>query len=265
MEFIKYNFYTREEVWKKYYPNLGRKPKGGNWDTGYTTEGKDLIIFMNIGEAGRTGHDYANEYDPNTEIVTWFGKTASHSNQPIFKELLDGYLRPLFFARWKSSNTEFKYLGSGSVIDFIDNYIHQKNKKPIKLIIQLTKNSPSIGPSGIPPEELEVVPSFAKKISVLVNKYERDPTKRRDCLNHFGYKCQICNFSFEDVYGVLGEDFCHVHHIEPLSEVGGELDIDPTVDLIPVCANCHAMLHRKRPALKPDELRRLFRLPIKIL
>jgi 5-methylcytosine-specific restriction protein A len=263
VEFKKNNLYSREEVWQKYHPNLGKKPKGGNWDTGYTIEGKDLLIFMNIGDAGRTGHDYANEYDPNTEIVTWFGKPSSHSNQPIFQELLDGSLRPHFFARWNSRN-KFTYIGSGKIIDFTDNYIHKKNKKPIKLTLQLTKNISSIGPSGIPAEEIDDVPGFAKKILVLVNKYERDSAKRQYCLNHFGYRCQICNFSFKDTYGELGEDFCHVHHIEPLSEVGGELDIDPLKDLIPICPNCHGMLHRKKPALKPDELRKLLRIPLKI-
>lgn len=219
MEFNINNFYTREEVWKKYYPNHGAKPKGGNWDTGYTTEGKDLIIFMNIGDAGRTGHDYANEFDPNTGILTWFGKTASHSNQPIFKELLDESLKPHFFARWKSTNTKFKYLGSGKVIDFTDNFIHKKNKKPIKLTIRLTNNIQSIGPTGISEDEIKVIPSFAKKVSMIINKYERDPVKRQDCLDHFGYRCQICNFSFKEVYGELGEDFCHVHHIEPLAKL----------------------------------------------
>lgn len=257
MEFEKNTLYTREEIWQKYHPNFGRKPKGGNWDTGYTVEGEELLVFMNIGDAGRTGHDYANEYDPSTEIVTWFGKTASHSNQPIFKELLGGSLKPHFFARWNSKNTKFKYLGSGKIIDFTDNYVHNKNTKPIKIILQLRKNTPTIGPSGTLAEELEAVPSFAKKISVLVNKYERDAAKRLDCLNYFGYRCQICNFSFEEVYGELGEYFCHVHHIEPLSEVGGEHDIDPIKDLIPICPNCHGMLHRKNPALKPDELRKI--------
>jgi 5-methylcytosine-specific restriction protein A len=36
--------------------------------------------------------------------------------------------------------------------------------------------------------------------------------------------------------------------------VGGEHDINPIDDLIPVCANCHSMLHRVSPALKPSEL-----------
>ncbi|MBM3377742.1 MAG: HNH endonuclease [Betaproteobacteria bacterium] len=29
--------------------------------------------------------------------------------------------------------------------------------------------------------------------------------------------------------------------------------------IVPVCANCHAMIHRQSPALHPDELSKLLR------
>jgi 5-methylcytosine-specific restriction protein A len=45
-----------------------------------------------------------------------------------------------------------------------------------------------------------------------------------------------------------------VHHIKPLSELDGEIEVDPIMDLMPVCANCHSMLHRVTPALQPAEL-----------
>ena len=83
---------------------------------------------------------------------------------------------------------------------------------------------------------------------------------RTQCLDHFGYDCQICNFSFSECYGELGEEFCHVHHIEPLSQTGGEGNLDPIKDLIPVCPNCHAMLHRKTETITPDELREILAL-----
>ena len=60
--------------------------------------------------------------------------------------------------------------------------------------------------------------------------------------------------------GELGEEFCHVHHIEPLSQTGGEGDLDPIKDLIPVCPNCHAMLHRNTETITPDELRKILAL-----
>jgi hypothetical protein len=91
---------------------------------------------------------------------------------------------------------------------------------------------------------------------VTVNKYERDPRARKECLDKFGYRCTVCDIDFEKRYGELGRGFIHVHHLKELSTVGTGYRVDPLEDLRPVCPNCHAMLHRQRPALLPQELRR---------
>jgi len=46
-------------------------------------------------------------------------------------------------------------------------------------------------------------------------------------------------------------------HIGPttLAEIGKAYELDPIEDLRPVCPNCHAMLHRRQPALDIDTLR----------
>ena len=148
-------------------------------------------------------------------------------------------------------------MGTGQILSFADDHPIENNKKAIKLNIQVTENSSTIGPNGITNNSSLDIPKFGKKVTVLVNKYERDPLKRLQCIEFFGCNCQICGFNFLEKYGPLGENFCHVHHIEPLGEVGGEHDIDPTKDLIPVCPNCHAMLHRTKPSMKPDELEKI--------
>lgn len=79
----------------------------------------------------------------------------------------------------------------------------------------------------------------------LVNKYERNSVARRECIEIFGYKCQVCGMDFEKKYGSIGRGYIHVHHIVPLSKIGKGYQVDPKTDLITVCANCHAMLHRK--------------------
>lgn len=79
----------------------------------------------------------------------------------------------------------------------------------------------------------------------LVNKYERNPVARRECIEIFGYKCQVCGMDFEKKYGSIGRGYIHVHHIVPLSKIGKGYQVNPKTDLITVCANCHAMLHRK--------------------
>lgn len=66
--------------------------------------------------------------------------------------------------------------------------------------------------------------------------------------------CQVCNFSFTDKYGELGDGFIEAHHLFPISQLTEETEtkID---DLALVCSNCHRMLHRKRPWLTLDELK----------
>ncbi|MFC1507839.1 HNH endonuclease [Pseudomonadota bacterium] len=94
----------------------------------------------------------------------------------------------------------------------------------------------------------------AKK-TVTVNAYERDSEAREKCIKHWKLNCYVCGFHFEMAYGNLGKGFIHVHHLKPLSEIGHEYEVDPIEDLRPVCPNCHAMLHRKRPALSIEELK----------
>ena len=92
---------------------------------------------------------------------------------------------------------------------------------------------------------------------VLINKYERNPVNRQLCLMANGYTCKICGFDFEKKYGDLGHHFIHVHHIEMVSSHDEEYYLNPESDLIPVCPNCHAMLHKETPPLHPDELRKV--------
>ena len=94
---------------------------------------------------------------------------------------------------------------------------------------------------------------------VTVNKYERDPAARKNCLKNYGHQCNVCDLDFEDKYGDIGREFIHVHHLKELSTVGPGYEVDPIEDLRPVCPNCHAMLHKRRPAFTPEELRQILR------
>lgn len=94
---------------------------------------------------------------------------------------------------------------------------------------------------------------------VEVNRYERDRRARKACLDHWGHRCAVCDFSFVDRYGPLGEDYIHVHHTVELSLAPPDYQVDPVAHLRPVCPNCHAMLHATRPAMTVEELKRLLR------
>lgn len=90
---------------------------------------------------------------------------------------------------------------------------------------------------------------------ILINRYERDPRAREECLRHYGRKCIVCGFDFAAVYGKIMNGFIHVHHLQPLSSVGIDYEVDPIKDLRPVCPNCHAVIHRREPPLSLEEVR----------
>ena len=92
---------------------------------------------------------------------------------------------------------------------------------------------------------------------VMVNRYERSAEARAACIAHFGCVCQVCQVDFSKRYGALGAGFIHVHHVLPVSSVGSEYRVDPIADLVPVCPNCHSMLHRRDPPLAIECLRAL--------
>lgn len=93
---------------------------------------------------------------------------------------------------------------------------------------------------------------------VLVNCYEREPKARKACIDHFGATCQICYFDFSKVYGAYGEGFIEVHHVKPLNEINDSYTVDPVKDLVPVCSNCHSILHRGKTPLSVVQMQAMF-------
>lgn len=111
------------------------------------------------------------------------------------------------------------------------------------------------------PDEVDenVKYSEGKTKTVLVNSYERNQVARQICIKHYGAFCQVCNFDFSKTYGSIGKDFIHVHHVVEIASIGNEYSVDPIKDLIPVCPNCHSMLHKKKPAYMVSELKEMIK------
>lgn len=112
---------------------------------------------------------------------------------------------------------------------------------------------PAASPAVVPQPILGYVEGTATEI--VQTRYERDPAARAACLAHYGLACQVCGFDFGRRFGEFGAGFIHVHHLEQLAITAQEHPVDPVKDLRPVCPNCHAMLHRRRPPLTLEELR----------
>lgn len=117
----------------------------------------------------------------------------------------------------------------------------EKEKKNRKKIIKVTgtsseKEKVSVISEPEPYDKLE-----GKKHETSVTRYERSQGNRKDCIAHYDYVCQVCGINFEQTYGEIGKDFIEVHHLYPVSQ--GKRQVNPIEDIIPLCSNCHYMIH----------------------
>lgn len=131
------------------------------------------------------------------------------------------------------------------------------NPLTFKKILSLLENTESNFAETYPEENETSALIEGKQIKTITNRYERNPIAREICLNYYGYDCSVCGFNFLKTYGDIGKNFIHVHHLNEISQIGKEYKINPIADLRPVCANCHSMLHKKKPAYTIEELKAL--------
>jgi len=180
--------------------------------------------------------------DRAVEIMTTFVETGKYTNKQIIKATYK-ILEPeggmwntikTQLSRGRSYDAQSKWNRFGKVI--------VENPKTRCLeFSKIDKETPTT-------EELEepcLYPEGAKK-QITVNSYERNHKARESCIKHYGSQCSICGFDFSKCYGQEYDGFIHVHHIKPLSEVDEKYKVDHINDLIPVCPNCHAVIHYNR-------------------
>lgn len=92
-------------------------------------------------------------------------------------------------------------------------------------------------------------------------RLHRNLTLRQACINKYGYQCQCCGMNFAEVYGEeLGARFIEVHHLKMLSTYDESRPADYVENLVPLCANCHAMIHHIEGSEHPlRDLRQAYR------
>jgi 5-methylcytosine-specific restriction protein A len=96
----------------------------------------------------------------------------------------------------------------------------------------------------------------------LHRKYERNPKNKKKKIKAFQkdhkgkLHCEVCNFDFMAQYGLRGKGFIECHHKKPIHTLDGKTNVSMK-DLVLLCSNCHRMIHRKKPWLTPEDLKRL--------
>lgn len=176
------------------------------------------------------------------------------------------------------------------------NYINYGNYMQLKLLYEVKDDDLSIdilkahglkgniqGPSSLKEDLLEYVATYIDRVKETSNdkdikelessvykegklvqkfgtKFERNKKLREKAIIIHGTSCKACGFNFEKVYGEIGKDFIEVHHIKPMFKIREEIIVNPETDLVPLCSNCHRIIHRRaKEPLSVEDLKLLLK------
>ena len=111
--------------------------------------------------------------------------------------------------------------------------------------VDLEENE-NIGPLVSLTDEVSGIPRRQQSV---VNRIIRDSALSRFLKSLYGYRCQICRFSFKLP---SGSKYAESHHVRPLGRSHG--GIDKETNMMVLCPNHHAMMDFGVIAVHPDEL-----------
>lgn len=120
------------------------------------------------------------------------------------------------------------------ILEYIDSIINEKDISNDENIIKDLKE-----------DESDEVYQEGENVNKGIITQKRNLKARQKCIDKNGYICHVCGVDLKQVYGEIAKNFIHIHHINFLSDNKTNHSVNPINDLIPVCPNCHAMLHRR--------------------
>ncbi len=164
---------------------------------------------------------------------------------PVMVVDASGKTRDGFVAQYRSLNPSSTALSDSEIIRKERNAcIACRDWQSLYDYIGLSERVPkTVNVMGIH-ESTPIYKEGERIVGKLASEIKRSPEARIACLAEKGHRCVICGFDSTESYGVEG--VIHVHHLNPLAESEGMRPVDPLVDLVPVCPNCHAVIHSKK-------------------
>ncbi|WP_444917885.1 HNH endonuclease [Microbulbifer sp. JMSA003] len=239
---------------KKFIESLGATCKNWNWSWSFINENEKTVIFgaWDIHNDGNMSLILCEKWKIKHDGKKALGYKQSREHIRLIEE--EGYKLLTFPMKYSDANKDIDGSGPAKIGGFTAKATPKELIKLEGAWYASDEKVPNRIPEEIPTQQKYAEGSVTK---IAINAYERNGEARKACLEFHGYLCQVCEFDFEEKYGDIGKKYIHVHHIIPISEIQTEYFIDPVKDLIPVCPNCHAMLHRTEPALTVNELKKI--------
>jgi len=238
---------------KQFILSQGATCRNWTWSWSYINETKKVIIFgaWDRFTEGNTVQILSEQWRINTRGRKSTGYDQSREHVRLIEE--EGYELQTFPINYSNEKRDQDGIGPAKIKGF--------SKKLTKKMLTKIGDSWYASDSSLKTTLAEEVDDSEKYLegaskTISINAYERSSKARQKCLEHYGYLCVVCNFDFKRVYGEIGDNFIHVHHIIPLAEIRNEYKLDPLTDLVPICPNCHAMIHKTQPALTIEQLKK---------
>lgn len=120
--------------------------------------------------------------------------------------------------------------------------------------------------AGVTPKTAEIKPNVEEikqksMMPVQVEMKEEDKLDyktriKNECIEYYGAICDICGFDFGYTYGEAYESCIEVHHVHDVNDEIAE-DTHPTKDLVPICSNCHHVIHSQNPPISVEKMREM--------
>lgn len=188
----------------------------------------------------------------------WEGETNHANDNRVVSAAEAGDEIHLFYRERHHSG--FTYFGQITLAE------HTLNRDSPSQFVFDTRRTEAIAASALLTEELVhgqgeafIGDPEGRRRSVLHVSYERSPRNRAEAIRIHGTTCCCCRFDFDRAYGPeLARSYIEVHHIKSITQTDGI--VNPATDLVPLCSNCHSMVHRKRGEIMPvAELQEIMR------
>lgn len=210
------------------------------------------------------GEAYKNEWIEEPNLLKYYlearTKDGIKTYNPNIKSnnsiITSTYQKPLIVLVRKNKQEKFANFGKFIFKELVTEadqgmyFVLQKIDSSVKYSEILTSEDDEEFPEG---RNLERLHKSKERNKRLIIQAKKDFIQKNN-----GLFCEVCGFDFEEIYGNLGENYIEAHHMKPLSEFDNEVNTKIS-DLLMVCANCHRMLHRKRPWLQKEQLKSILK------
>lgn len=214
---------------------------------GIVTPAKEKIIILFVTKIKQKSDTQYNDYFIEEGLLHMEGETSHANDYRLINAESNNESIYLFYR--DIHHTPFVYYGRV----FLADYKIYLDKPSIFILSTTPSMSVSAGTystehnkTGINDNDFIGDSEGIKKVEIHV-RYERSLKNRAKAIEMHGTICKACGFDFDMFYGEdLAKHYIEIHHITQLSELHEGTSINPSTDLVPLCSNCHSIIHRKR-------------------